>query len=354
MDLTLLLHFLRFDIRSRSLDLEPWLRQLYRSNDLTAELPGLAPRLELCVERVDSPQALPIAPLRDSVFTESVLCYGRCHYGDGRFTSVHHGDYWHEIEYDPRAHRIRANLGGAYLDSAQFTVVYLVRPLLHSFILPFYGLKSLHGAVLSRADRTVFLTGGGGAGKSTASVQLLRSGWELLADDAPFFVLRDGRALALASLDYLHATRDTLRLFPELQAGVVGVADHKDKFAVSPDRLGYGFCRAPRRVTHVVRLQRRPVEQPVLTPLDRRTVLHDLLAESMTVFRAEVFRRGAPELRRASAFIFDVTRALARDAEAYELQFADRHVAELPALLESLPTAAPTDGDVHRAESTSR
>jgi hypothetical protein len=335
---SLLLHFLRFDIHSRSLDLEPWLRQLYRSNDLTAEFPDRQPRLELCVERVDRPAALPIEPPPDAIFTESVLCYGRCHYGDGRFHSAHHGDYWHEIEYDPVAHRIRANLGGAYLDSGQFAVVYFVRPLLNSFILPFYGLKSLHGAVLSRDDRTVFLAGSGGAGKSTTAAQLLRAGWEVLADDAPLFTLRDGRALALSPLDYLHVTRATLRLFPELQAGVIGVADHKDKFAVNPDRLGRGFGRTPQRITHLVHLRRETLAHPRVTPLDRPGVLRDLLGESMTVFRAPAFRDRAPAFRRHSEFIFDVARALVRDAATVELRYDDRHLAELPALLAALPS----------------
>ena len=346
MDFSLLLHFLRFDIRSRSLDLEPWLRQLYRSNDLRAEFPERRPRLELWVERADGPQALAIAAPGQATFTESVLCYGRCYYGDGRFHSAHHGGYWHEIEYDPRAHRIRANVAGAYLDSGQFAVVYFVRPLLNSFILPFYGLKALHGAVLGRAERTVFLAGSGGAGKSTAAAQLLRAGWDLLGDDAPLFTLRDGRALALASLDYLHVTRATLRLYPALEAGVIGVADHKDKFAVDPDRVGRGFARAPRPVTHVVRLRRgAAAARPAVVPLDRRAVLRDLLGEAMTVFRPAVFHREADGFRRSSEFIFDIARALVRDASAYELHYDDRHLAELPEILARLPAAGTAPGD---------
>lgn len=336
MNSQLLLHFLRFDIRSRSLDLEPWMRRLYRSNDLTDLFPAASPRLHVEVERADAPQALAIAPMPHGVFTETLLGFGRCHYAAGRFHSVSDGDYQHEIEYDLATHTVRANVGGRYLDSAQFVVVYFIRPLLHSLLLPFHGMKSLHGAVLARATQTVFLSGAGGAGKSTAAAQLLHDGYELLADDAPFFALHHDNAVALASLDYLHFTRATVNRFPEMRRGIVGEADHKDKFAVNPDEVGRGFHTRPRRITHFVTLQRGPIATPRITPLDRNEVLRQLLAENVMVFRAPAFRAPTLPFRRHTELVFDIVQALMRDARPFRLEYADHHLTDLARLLNGL------------------
>ncbi|ADV67621.1 hypothetical protein [Deinococcus maricopensis] len=46
------------------------------------------------------------------------------------------------------------------------------------------GLLPLHAAILTRGAHTVALTGESGAGKSTAALRLLTSGWQLIAEDA--------------------------------------------------------------------------------------------------------------------------------------------------------------------------
>ncbi|MCW2991566.1 MAG: hypothetical protein JWM73_2160, partial [Solirubrobacterales bacterium] len=261
----MVLHSLNIDIRSASFDLGGALEQLYVSNDLRAELPGHAATLTLQVERAGSGHALDVVPIdaRSGVFAEHNLSGCPAFYADGRFYA--RGADGLEIEYDLVAHAVRANVGGRRAGDARMVAIHVVRGILQSFLLPFYGLHAAHGAVVSDGERTVMLTGRGGAGKTTAALYLQHHGFELLSDDAPLFVAAGGEALALSSLDYHHVTPATVELLPWLAEHVIGETDIRGKLAVSQSGLqpGDGW-RRPRRVTHVVELHRGPVAAPRL------------------------------------------------------------------------------------------
>ena len=89
------------------------------------------------------------------------------------------------MEYELETGTIRANLGGKYLQSGQAIISNIMRPVLQSFILPFYGLKTLHGALLTKDGQTLFLSGPGGAGKTTTALAFADAGYEILSDDGP-------------------------------------------------------------------------------------------------------------------------------------------------------------------------
>ena len=339
MNLELLLHFLKFDIQSNSLDFKRWIDRVYVSNDLTQTFPDNCASLKLIVESKNSPEASLIKPPAKGVFAEINLCTGRCYYEEGRFFSSNHGDYWHEMEYDLQAHTIRANVAGKYLSNSQAFLSHMIRPILQSFILPFYRIKSLHGAVLTKSGQTVFLSGQGGIGKTTAAVQLIRSGYDLLSEDGPLFVTRNGTAYALSSLDYLHVTENTLRLFPELKPFVVGQKDHRDKFAVSLSSVQNSRAwTQPHRVTHYIQLHRSSdVIEPRIKQTKRGPVLRDLINESMVIFRPTSFRRGeAKPFSDYSEFVFDLLTKVIHGAETYELEYADQHLEEIPELISRL------------------
>ena len=334
----MLLHSLQLDIETHSLDLQPWIERLYVSNDLRAALGSRSAPLTLKLERADSDHAFAISPLEHGVFAETNLCTGRCYYHDGRFYSASDTEYWHRMEYDIDAHVIRVNLGDRYLRTTQFVVSNMIRPLLQSFILPFYGLKTLHGGVLSKDGRTVFLSGPGGTGKSTTTAQLIRSGWDLISDDGPFFAYVDSRAYALSSLDYLHVTEQTLAMFPELRAHVVGEKDNREKLAVRRPALQHSDAwQRPLRVTSFVRLRRGTFVTPQLVPQPKSVITQELLTETMIIFRRAAFRDRNQAFREYSEFIFDLVADVVRRADVYELQYANHHLAELPSLLETLP-----------------
>ena len=338
MNLELLLHFLKFDIHSNSLDFKRWIDRVYVSNDLTQTFPDKCASLKLIIESKDAPEALLIKPPAKGVFAETNLCTGRCYYEEGRFFSSNHGDYWHEMEYDLQAHTIRANVAGKYLSNSQAFLSHMIRPILQSFILPFYRMKTLHGAVLTKSERTVFLSGQGGVGKTTSAVQLMRAGYDLLSEDGPLFITKNGSAYALSSLDFLHVTENTLSLFPELKPYVVGEKDHREKFAVSMSNLQNSSAwTQPHRVTHFIQLRRQSdLSRPRIKQLERGLVHRALINESMVIFRQASFRRQAKPFGDYSEFVFDLLTKVIHGAETYELQYADQHLEEIPELISQL------------------
>ena len=335
MNLELLLHFLKFDIQTNTLQIKPWIDRLYVSNDLTRTFPDKCASLKLIVENKNSAEAALINPPAKGVFAETNLCTGRCYFEEGRFFSANHGDYWHEMEYDLSTDTFRANVGGKYLDNHQALISHLIRPILQSFILPFYGIKTLHGAVLTKEGRTVFLSGQGGIGKTTTAVQLMQAGYDLLSEDGPLFITNNGSAYALSSLDFLHVTENTLTLFPELKRFVVGQKDHREKFAVSMTGLQNGRSWSqPQQITHYIQLRRSSdVNTPQLKQINRRTVHRELINESMVVFRWASAGERAVALHGYSEFVFDLLTKVIHGAETYELNYADQHLEQLPDLI---------------------
>ena len=334
----ILLHWLKFDIRTHSLDFLPWVQRLYGSNDLRKAFPQRSATLQLHVERMDSPEALPIVPLKHGVFAETRVLAAPCFYEDGRFQSLNPSGYAHQFEYDARHHTIRCNLGGDFLRSGQLVASHFIRPLLQSFILPFYGLKWLHGALLARADRTFFITGAGGAGKSTTAMALLHHGFSLLSEDGPLFFLDGGEDYVLSSLDFPHLAADTVKRFPWLQHHLIGEMDDRGKFPIARSVLnGNSNCKRPRRVTHILEIDRTPyADAPALTPLPRRQALLKLVAESMTIFRSLRKQRTGLPLDQYSEFVLDVISRLAARAEVYRLRFADHQLDQVAELLSRL------------------
>ena len=139
-----------------------------------------------------------------AVFSENNLWEAACYHADGRFYAARNGGTAASARYDFASSTIRAFVGGLFLTSGEYIVIDLIRPILQSFLLPFYGLKSLHGAVLHGHGKTIFLDGPGGAGKTTTALMLARAGFDVLSDDGPLFVADGGRTFVL-SLDGLRA-----------------------------------------------------------------------------------------------------------------------------------------------------
>jgi hypothetical protein len=320
------------------LQIEPWLDLLYTSNDLTDRFPGRATSLKLIVEDSKSREAPAVNKPTNAVFTENNLCAGLCFYEEGRFYSANDGDYWHEMEFDLHSHTIRATVSQSYLHESQSLIPHMIRPILQSFILPFYGLKALHGAVLTNGKRTVFLGGRGGTGKTTSAIQLMRAGYDLLSDDGPLFFTDNGSAYALSSLDFVHVTENTLRLFPELCQHVVGNKDHRDKFAVPLSTLQSSSAWTnPHQVTHYIQLHRRPdVDIPRIKPVNRNLVHRNLINESMVVFRKSSFRKSNDPFHAYSECVFDLLTKVIRGAQTYELEYSDQHLEKLPEIIDHL------------------
>ena len=335
----MLIHSLKFDIHSNSVNFGEELDVLYRPNDLLSTFPSHARSLWIQIELAGSRHSLPLEPITgdNGTFAEVNLMGGMCWFAGGCFYSTCDGEFSSETEFDPLARRIRSNLGGRYASVSPDALLALVlKQIMQSFVLPFFRLKFLHGAVVTKDGATIMLTGPGGAGKSTTSLRLVEAGYTLLSDDGPLFTHHDGETLALSSLDFCQVTEKTLELLPFLRPAVVGEVDHRGKHRV-------GLCslqpseswRVPHRVTHVVRLERRKCTHPRLVLSDRRDFLARTLGEAMTVFRSPTFTENEM-FRSHSQFTFDVITSLARGARTYCLEFDDSHLDLIPDLIGEL------------------
>ena len=331
----MLLHSLKFDIHSKSIALREAADSLYRSNDLAERFPHNMRSLSLRLERADSPLAVQIEPISKDTgtFAEISLLGGMCWFADGRFYSAGSGEFGVECEFIPAQARLRANLSGRYCDALPETLLALVmKQIMQSFVLPFFRLKYLHGAVIARDGVTIMLTGAGGAGKSTTALRLLGDGYALLSDDGPLFTYCDGVAWALSSLDLPQVTAKTIEILPFIRGAVAGGPDHRGKYRIRAHELQRDESwREPHRVTHMIRLNRTACRAPQLVEQDRSVVTAELMNEAATVFRAPVF---ADEMFRAhSMFSFDVITSLMQDVEVLRLDFDDDHLDSLPSLL---------------------
>jgi len=292
--------------------------------------------LRLTIERLDPADPRSVVQPPGAIFAETNLCGVPCFYADGRFYAAREGPLGLRLEFDLATSTIRAQVGGDYLHSGQHIVTDLIRPILQSFLLPFYGLKSLHGAVLHGRGRTIFLDGPGGAGKTTTAMRLADAGYDVLSDDGPLFTVDRNKTYALSSLDFAHVTDHTLHLFPFLRPLLVGGKDSRGKYAVSLRHLQPRGPSAPLTITHHVRLQRGRVDTPHLRRRDKSELFRDLVDSSMVVFRPAPFHRPGQSFKAYSQGTLDLIRNLVRDAEVYDLEFADHHLPDLPDVLESV------------------
>lgn len=331
----MLLHSLRLRIQSNSFDFGGWPEVLYQENDLRNSFPAHAGTLSLQIERRRAAQALAVPPIHGEkgTFSEISLLGGMCWFSGGRFYSRANGEFASETEFDPARGSMRTILDGRYRDvGADAVLALVVKQIMQSFVLPFFRLKFLHGAVVARDGATVMITGAGGAGKSTAALRLLADGYTLLSDDGPLFTHCDGTTWALSSLDFAQVTEKTLELLPYLREGIVGAPDHRGKYRIPAHRFQPDDSwRRPHRVTHIVQLERRPCSVPTITELRPVGAAGDMMSEAMTVFRSSVFGGGI--FRDHSRFSFDVISDLWREARVFGLEIDDGHLGMIPALI---------------------
>jgi hypothetical protein len=334
----MLLHSLKFDIQSKSIPLGEHADGLYRSNDLIESFPRNKRVLSLHLELADSPHSLQIEPIthKTGEFAEIGLLGGMCWFAEGRFYSAGDGDFRAECEFNPADAQLRVNLGGRYgAVGADALLALVMKQIMQSFVLPFYGLKFLHGAVIARDGATIMLTGKGGAGKSTTALRLLEEGYILLSDDGPLFTYCDDTAWALSSLDSPQVTATTLEILPFIRDAIEGERDHRGKYRIRAHELQPDESwRVPHRVTHIVRLDRRECAEPHFVEMSPSLLTAELMSEAMTVFRSPVF---ADEMFRShSRFSFDVIASLMRDVEVLGLEFANEQLDTLPSLFDEL------------------
>lgn len=101
--------------------------------------------------------------------------------------------------------------------------------LLGSFVteaLKFLGLYFLHGACVCGNGKAYLFSGKSGSGKSTASFNLVRQGFQFVADDSLFFTEREGQIVVSPYYTKFHVDKKIVDLCPDM-AGVGKLKDSR-------------------------------------------------------------------------------------------------------------------------------
>jgi hypothetical protein len=185
-----------------------------------------------------------------------------------------------------------------------------------------HGLASLHAAALSDGGCAVLLPGASGSGKSTLALALLRGGFALLSDDAPF-ARRVAAGIALCAFpEPINVTRATARFFAEIAPRwQAGARDARDKVGLAAADLG-GVVAQSAPAALVLFPSIGEHERSTVAPLAKSDALRRLLGMSMPAATAasgmEQFLMLADLIRQADCYTltagrdFDAIPALVR------------------------------------------
>jgi hypothetical protein len=152
------------------------------------------------------------------------------------------------------------------------------------------GLFHLHAAaVTNAAGKGVLVVGGSGAGKTTATLALVESGWAFLGDDA--LLVTEGPLLCAFPRPF-HIGPATLAAFPRLGPLAGQTTGHGDKRDLDP-RIAFPDRRkatmGPPRVVLHPRVE--PDEKTALSPIAPAEGLGNLIASSAGIVIDGVARR---------------------------------------------------------------
>ena len=172
------------------------------------------------------------------------------------------------------------------------------------------GLYGLHACGVRRGEVGALLVGSSGAGKTTTTLNLLRSGWSYLSDDAVLLRERGNSVEALAFRRGFSCTPDTLERLgnPEtaLESGVFGDPSGKRQL------LGTGYDFVQSCHPTLLLFPRRGAKKTQLLPLSPPLALVALCRHSAGIMTDRAVSAGQLEL----------LKRLVQGAQSFELALA--------------------------------
>lgn len=338
---TICLHFFELNISTHSARIALWLKSYFKSLDQSNRFSGMRSSFEFELEEVGSPQELNIENANNAIFAKFTLGNAHCFYDRGVFFSNDSGRYAHNIAIDLVNRRMRANIGGEFIESEESFIYNVMRDVLGKVILPSSSLLMLHGSVVTDGNQTIFFAGDKGMGKSTVALQMAHNGYRVLSDDSPLITYMNKRTQVLSSLDDLSVTENTLKLFPSLGTAVSRQREISGKYFVSRDLLASQLLASgPEEVTDFIMLDRRECKRPSLVPQSRVTTSGDLVKEFMSLTsRSIVHPTDAAYFNKIMQFTFDALSQMISRARVFRLQYYNDHLESIPQLLRGLTSS---------------
>ncbi len=173
-------------------------------------------------------------------------------------------------------------------------------------------LVSLHAACVGQGGRGILLMGASGAGKSTAALHGLLSGFDFLSEDSVFVTPKTLQATGVAN--FLHVRADSLRWLGRspaaaaiAKAPVIQRRSGVKKFELDLRSGGFRLAKSPLKIVAVVFLSPQHAgSRPLLRPLPKSELIANLTTmqayaagqPQWRAFTAQVSGLGAFELRR--------------------------------------------------------
>lgn len=337
-DSTFFFHTLRIRPISDSLPLSRIFSTWYIENQLQPEQASSQSKSTSTLElRIESrPKHVPVAPspLVSEDFARMSLCQSHCFFRDGAFVTRNPAPFEYDLEFVPRNGVLRGTLGGLFLSDEQTVFSHFLRPLLQSFLLWFYGLKTIHGALVRTNGSVLLLLGPSGAGKSTLACAMAEAGYDVLSDDGPLLISWHGATRILPSLDPMHLSESTLEMFPAIAALRTGMQDPYGKFFVPKPRA---LCQVerPLRVTDIVWIRPAHGGRSSLCTLPTIEASRRLIEENMIVFPAAAPGFGS-DLKQYSASLLELLGGLVSGARSHELSYVRSDFQLVPELVSHL------------------
>lgn len=180
---------------------------------------------------------------------------------------------------DPRGHNIIASWPEEY--SLEDAATYLVGPVL-GFVLRLRGWTCLHASGVAIEDRAIALLGPPGAGKSTISAALAKSGYAVLADDIVALLEQRNRFLVQPGYPRVNLWPDSMRALFGSEHVLPQIAPTWDKRFLTLDQDGFRFePRAlPLGVIYVLRPRKGGKSTCRISAVSPRSAIMTLVANT--------------------------------------------------------------------------
>lgn len=231
---------------------------------------------------------------------------------------------------DPEARQVQVWLGADYEDLEDRetrAMVFYFMAISLVVSLAYQGHYALHAAVLDRAGSGLLISAPSGSGKTTATLNLLRSGWSYVSDDTVLLRRREGAVEAVSYRRDFSLTPNTVTVFPDLADGAYGPPPGlREKWRVDMEHFFPGRFVVSTRPRVLLFPELTPDEPSRLERLRLRDVFILLLSQSA------IFVTQAPGVREA---YLAMLRDLANQGLALRLH-AGRDLLDAPERLDVL------------------